>query len=303
MADNLPGLTAAEPAETEVLISSLRIDLSVRVDGVDQKHVAVLAEVVDTLPPVVVHRQSMCIVDGLHRLEAVARGGRQRVRVVFIDGDDVDALAQAVRLNTRHGLPLTRRDRRAVVERLLKARPLWSDRRIAALAGVSHRTVGAVRNRSSGQVAQSTIGRDERVRHRDVNTRRSQAAALAEERPQMSTRGIAKVTGLSPATVLDVRKRRGSGLTAVPTGARPQPSDPAECLDPLRSDPSLRYTSAGRTLLRVLFATSDLRDPETIAAAVPGHRKAQVAALARRSAERWLRLARAIEAVDGGAGS
>jgi hypothetical protein len=303
VACDLPGPAASEPAETEVPISALRIDLSVRVDGVDQRHVAVLAEVLDTLPPVVVHRQSMRIVDGLHRLEAIARTGRQHIRAVFIDGDDVDALAQAVRLNTWHGLPLSRRDRRAVVDRLLKARPHWSDRRIAALAGVSHRTVGAARSRSSGQVVQSTIGRDERVRHRDVSSRRAQAAALAQERPQLSAREIAKVTGLSPATILDVRKRRDGRPTSVPAAAAPQPPDLGASLQSLRSDPSLRYTAAGRILLRVLFATSDLRDPEAIAAAVPGHRKAHVAELARRSAERWLRLARAVEAVDGGAGS
>jgi Homeodomain-like domain len=163
-----------------VEIASLRTDLALRIDGTSSDHVAVLTEVGGELPPIVVHRPTMLVVDGVHRVLAAQARGECQIAVVYIDGDEVDALIEGLRANSRHGLPLSRRDRQAAVGRLLAVRPEWSDRRIAAAVGVSHRTVGAIRHRSSGQFAQPNVrvGLDGRVRPRDRAGTRARAAAL-----------------------------------------------------------------------------------------------------------------------------
>lgn len=63
---------------TRVLIAALREGLPLRADGVNADHVAMLAEVPETLPPIVVHRRTMQVVDGAHRLRAAQLRGRSR---------------------------------------------------------------------------------------------------------------------------------------------------------------------------------------------------------------------------------
>lgn len=301
------------PAHVTVMpVAVLRDQPSVRVNGVNEDHVLVLAELPGGLPPIVVHRTSLRVIDGMHRVRAARLRGDQHISAVLVDGDDAEALVLAVRLNTRHGLPLSRRDRRAAVERLLDARPEWSDRRIAAVVGVSHKTVGAVRRRSTGETAQTntSVGRDGRARPRDASVGRAHAAALLEQQPDASTREIARRVGLSPSTVLDVRRRRAAGLDAVRasrsagSAAPAGPAELARCLAALRGDPALRYSLAGRTLLRLLSAMGDVEAPDVVASAVPAHVRSLVAELARDSADRWMRVALRLDDLDRqGAGS
>lgn len=303
-----------------VAVCRLTGDVSVRVGGPDPEHVAVLAEVPEVLPPIVVHRVSMRVVDGVHRLRAARLHGDEFIDAVLVDGDDVDLLRMAVQMNSHHGLPLSRRDRRAVIARILQHRPDWSDRRIAAVAGVTHKTVGAVRRRSGGEFLHLNGDRDDlRARNRAEGRRR--AAALIAQQPEASLRVIARQVGLSPATVMDVRHRLENGLGPVagpderagskdgPGGAGPGQDgstrraapvvaaaveDPERTLDVLRRDPSVRYTIVGRRLLVLLQDTVDLR-PELLLRSLPVHSRTHVAALARAAAAAWSRFAAELE--------
>jgi hypothetical protein len=292
-----------------VRIEELRLDLCVRVDGPSSEHVAALAGLAAPLPPIVVQRESMRVVDGLHRLLAARAGGAEWVEVTWVDGGEVEGLLLAVRLNSARGMPLSRRDRAAAVEQLLRLRPQWSDRRIATALGVAHRTVGAVRRRSTGELARSnsTVGLDDRVRPRDAASGRRRAAQLIADQPDASLRAVGAVAGLSPATVLDVRRRLERGEDPVPVQLRSgdpgderqqvrrartaEAADPGRSLDLLRDDPSLRYTETGRVLLRLLIATIALERPERLVAGLPAHSRAAAATLARECARRWQRIA------------
>ena len=53
-----------------VRLSDLSVGYSPRQTKVDQDHVAMLAEVLDRLPPIVVDDRTMTVIDGVHRLEA-----------------------------------------------------------------------------------------------------------------------------------------------------------------------------------------------------------------------------------------
>jgi ParB-like chromosome segregation protein Spo0J len=296
-----------------VRIDDLRSDLSLRVDGPSHDHVAALAALVGPLPAIVVQRDSMRVVDGLHRLLAARARGAERVQVTWVDGDEVEGLLLAVRLNGVQGLPLSRRDRAAAVEQLLRRRPHWSDRRIAAELGVTHRTVGAVRRRSSGEIPRPNagVGQDGRVRPHDPAAGRRRAARLIAERPGASLRAIGAAAGVSPATVLDVRRRLERGMDPVrdrartgdadgrPAPARPTAADPAEvarCVDALRDDPSLRYSGTGRALLRLLVGTLGLERPEALVACLPTYSRSAAATLARLCADTWLRIAAELDA-------
>lgn len=297
----------ADPTDAvRTAIATLRTALPVRVLGIDESHVCVLAALPGDLPPIVVHRPSMRVIDGAHRVRAAQARGETTIRTVFVDGDDVDVLVLAVRLNARHGLPLTRRDREAAVLRLLTTRPEWSDRRIAGLAGVSHKTVGAVRRRATGEIAQShSVGADGRMRPRNPVERRKQAAALMTERPHASSREIARAVGLSPATVLDVRRRGADRSQPVESGVRTEPPgdivpdaprrDPAQDIEALRADPALRYSLVGRVLVRLLHGTLTLREPDELVLILPAHSHPALARLARDCGRRWLRIADELE--------
>jgi ParB-like chromosome segregation protein Spo0J len=128
-----------------VAIAALRPADSPRLGGEDLDHIRVLAESGDALPPILVHRPTMCVIDGMHRLRAARLRGESDIDVTYYDGDATEAFIEAVRANTTHGLPLTLADRRAAALRILMARPEMSDRSVARLTGLSPKTVGAAR--------------------------------------------------------------------------------------------------------------------------------------------------------------
>jgi hypothetical protein len=66
----------------------------------------------------------------------------------------------------------------------------------------------------------------------------------------------------------------------------------------LRSDPALRYSQAGRSLLRWLDARLVRADEVRVAAGVPAHRREVVATMARNCAALWERFAMELEKSD-----
>jgi ParB-like chromosome segregation protein Spo0J len=161
-------LQLTSSASTSVAISELLEGRSPRSRPVDESHVQALVEVVNHLPPIVVHRASHTVIDGRHRLEACRRAGRDRIQVVFFDGSDDDAFVLSVGLNVSHGLALTTRERRAAAKRILIAAPTRSDRWVAQVCGMSHTTVANVRrelclNEDVPAVA-ARVGSDGRLR-------------------------------------------------------------------------------------------------------------------------------------------
>ncbi len=92
------------------------------------------------------------------------------------------------------------------------------DRAIGRSAGLAAKTVAAIRKRSSDDAPQSNarVGRDGRVRPLDSTEGRQRAAEILTDRPETSLRDAARAAGISPATVLDVRKRLERGEAPVP---------------------------------------------------------------------------------------
>jgi hypothetical protein len=304
---------------TEIVpIGSLVSGDSPRLNGESIDHTRLLAASGAGLPPILVHRETMRVIDGMHRLHAARLRGDKTVEVRFFEGNQDEAFIEAVRANTTHGLPLTLADREAAASRILASHPQHSDRRIALVTGLAAATVAAIRQRtgSAGHPITARIGRDGRVR--PVNGARGRVAAglALAEHPGASLREISRIAGVSPTTVRDVRERIRRGEDPAESRlehdrsrqetetARPAPDSPRGMKRPavtkdraslmlnLRKDPSLRFTESGRALLRYLDAQAKgPKIPQDLLDALPPHSAYTLAALALVCADEWRDLA------------
>ena len=142
----------SEYPTTRVPVTDLVLSNWLRVKGEDIKHVRALAEVEDELPPIVVHRATMQVIDGMHRVRAAILSGVAYIEALLFEGAEDEAFLLAVRLNVTHGLPLSRADRVAAAVRIIHSSPQWSDRAIARAAGLSDKTVASIRRRTSAEI-------------------------------------------------------------------------------------------------------------------------------------------------------
>jgi ParB-like chromosome segregation protein Spo0J len=287
-------------------------------DGEDERHVRVLAQSEAALPAILVHRDTMRIIDGVHRWRAAVVRGQETIEVEFFDGDEGDGFIAAVRVNVGHGLPLTLADREAAAARILRLRPHGSDRWIAEVAGLAAGTVRAIRRRLDGgeSPVSARVGRDGRVRPIDPARGRLIASDAIRQHPSAPLREIARMAGVSPSTVQDVRERMSRGDDPVQlrqrtpqrasvsqrtdTAARPGATerhrsraqgmkrDPMSLLHGLSRDPSLRFTESGRSLLRFLFVRAiGPRGGEELVEGVPAHCVSLLAEVAQSCAREW----------------
>jgi Winged helix-turn-helix DNA-binding len=298
-----------------VAITEIRAGTSPRMSGVDPAHVAVLVQLAD-LPPVLVQRRGMRLIDGAHRLAAAAARGEITIGVRYVDCGDDEAFVLAVALNTGHGLPLTLKERRAAAARILAWRPDASDRWVGSVTGLAPRTVASVRSEQPGSGAAGDaepglrLGRDGRTRPVDASVARRRATELVMADPRMSVRELARASGLSVGTAWSVRKsvREGTAAPPTPRGPRQRPSgeprpaqqspaDTAALLGSLRRDPRLRYTDTGRSVLRWLCPPRVLEhhDWAGVIDLIPAYAAGPVIALARNCAESWTQFAAELE--------
>lgn len=317
---------AFAPVTELVSIDSLVLADSPRLSGEDAEHVRRLAEAQPNLPPILVHRETMRVIDGWHRIRAAAVCGRNEIEVRFVEGPESSLFILAVGANIRHGLPLSLAEREAAAARLIALYPVWSDRTIAGTTGLAPSTVATIRRQQQSGASSVRLGRDGRIRPLDATRGRRIAAEIISHRPTASLREIAKEAGISPATVRDVRLRmergddrvrsespatrdvaageqlagRGRAGAAVRRMPQRDPARPAwepeALLQGLRSDPSLRLTDTGRAFLRwFLPRVAGPSGFDDLADAVPPHSKYVVARLARNCADKWQKFADLME--------
>lgn len=294
-----PPLDFSDAPVVEIPVAALHGSFSPRRSGYDEEMVRTLAETDGVLPPILVQLHTNRIIDGVHRLLAARIRGEPSVRGRFHDCDDTTAFVLAVRLNVVHGLPLTLADRKAAAGRILQSHTHWSDRRIAATAGLSDKTVATIRRQSRlgsaflEHTGQARIGIDGRSRPLDAGAQRDRVNRLLTQSPRSSLREIAKAAGVSPETVR-VIKANGAGAVSAdsPGGQRSYTPDVRRCLEVLMADPALRSTDNGRALLRLLSALPLLAERgDALVDSVPEHDLALFGRLAAENAALWTSLA------------
>ncbi|AYG84932.1 Transcriptional regulator NovG [Streptomyces hundungensis] len=280
--------------------------------ALDQAHIRALAESEAEFPPILVHRATLRVIDGMHRVRAAELRGQHTIGAHWFEGDDRAAFLIAVESNTRHGLPLSSEERKEAASRILRTHPQWSDRSIAERIGWNATGVGALRKEIADPDARpdARVGRDGRVRPATTAEGRRVAAEVIRQNPSASLREIAKQAGISVGTARDVRHRLAQGRPAIPESRRTDRSvganDPATPVAPvpsptvdedttgrvtapdlarritlfdgLRKDPSLRLSESGRLVLHRLH--TQLRTTEEwrrLAPTIPLHGRSAVA--------------------------
>ncbi|MGP4087249.1 streptomycin biosynthesis protein [Streptomyces sp. KR55] len=313
----------------EIEIGSLSLAGSPRLAGESAEHIEALAAAEEPLPPITVHRPTMRVIDGFHRLKAAQLRGDRTIAARFFDRDETAAFVLAVKLNVTHGLPLTLADRKRAAERIIASRPQWSDRRVASVTGISPGTVGDIRRRAGREPepVSRRLGQDGRLRPVDGSAGRSIAGELFTQNPELSLRQVARAAGISPETARDVRNRLRNGEDPLPRQHRRRKNaepgqgavvhkdfralglarpagrgqaqavpDRAALVKRLKDDPALRFTDTGRNLLRLLALHTLSKDEwEAIINNVPPHCSNIIADLARQFAELWSEFAVRVE--------
>ncbi|WP_405166642.1 ParB/RepB/Spo0J family partition protein [Nocardia sp. NBC_01499] len=298
-------------------LEQVRVSGSPRTKGEDELHVQALAEAVGPLPPIVVHRQTMTIIDGVHRFRAAQRTSADAIDAVFFDGDMREAYVLAVCMNSAHGLPLSLADRKVAARRILCDFPEWSNRRVAEVVGLSDKTIGVVRRRVGAENPHLTgerVGRDGVVYPSEAGVASRLALEFLDANPGASARDVASATGASLSTAKKARRDMrvgdavgdrasgsavavGGGRAAAPwapTGKLPgeKLNDPGAMVRRLRADPSVRFSEHGRRLLRMLdVAPVESATWDSIANSLPIHCVPSVVELARRYSESWRQFA------------
>jgi hypothetical protein len=311
----------------KVPIQSILSGDSPRINGEDDEHIKTLAQMGTPLPPILVQRGTMRVIDGMHRLRAANLHGDETIQVRFFDGTDAEAFVAGVKANTEHGLPLTLEDREVAASRILALYPERSDRWVAGNTGLAPGTVSAIRRRFTGgdDLAKQRMGRDGRMRPLDGADGRRMAMETIAEHPDATLREIARMAGISPGTARDVRNRMARGENPVlqkqmpdsdpkgPTSKRRSDgrarrensqttasgrstADPGTLLLKLQRDPSLRLSQTGRELLRWLDNhAGEPNELVDLIEAIPPHCLYLIAELARRYADAWMEAARTLQ--------
>ncbi|MFC4125909.1 ParB/RepB/Spo0J family partition protein [Nocardia rhizosphaerae] len=277
-------------------VDLVKLAYSPRLRGLDNRHIKYLIDTDQALPPIIVNRRSMEVIDGAHRLMAARRRGTPTIMVQFFEGTDAEAFLFAVHANAEQGLPLTREDRQAATRRIVATHPEWSDRMIADMVGISTKTVASIRSCSTdtGTQLNKRLGKDGKMRPLDSTAARLRATEILKLNPNSSLREVARAVGLSPATVRDVKARlRHDQLGPVDQTGQSAEKEilPAATVDVLlnrlRKDPSLTSTDDGRALLRFFAGTIDQRSARRLIQTVPAHQISAAAELANACANIW----------------
>jgi ParB-like chromosome segregation protein Spo0J len=294
-----------EPASEVVslAVGDLVLSPSFREGGVCREHVERLVVAGGGWPPIVVSRHDRIVIDGAHRVAAARRLGLARIEAMLFDGDAEEAFVEFVRRNVTHGLLLTLAERKRAAQRVLRANPGWSDRRLAEVCGLSPKTIGRLRLDRTGCPTEDDarldatvrIGRDDRARPLARASVRARVVDALREQPTASLRAIAAVVGVSPETVRLVRMNLGRELEAAAAAeaelAGYEPND-----EVWRADEALASSDHGEDFLAWFERTALGASDVTRIDMVPLSRIYEIADEARRRSQMWLHFARALEA-------
>lgn len=283
---------------------------SPRRSGVDLAHARRIAASEDPLPPIMVNRGTMRVIDGMHRLNAAKIRGQEFIDVTFLEADEASAFVIAVRANIMHGLPLSLPDRKAAASRILGIYPQWSNRAVAHVSGLAPNTIAQLRSRLTEQNEQldTRVGIDGRKRPINGEERRCLAAQLIRDNPDASLRVIAHHAGISPETARTVRAQVSNengapsarhGPNAQATGHHVQlvsVRSSEQMLRALAADPAIRSKELGRMLLQALAASHFLDDSGAqLAETLPDYRLGDIILASQACMNTWRRFAQRLE--------
>jgi ParB-like chromosome segregation protein Spo0J len=211
-----PAVNGLSSEVVVIPISALSLGQSPRRTPQDLDHARMLAEVDQRLPPVIVHAETMTLIDGRHRVLAARLRGEASVEAQMFHGSEREAFLVGVQANTTHGKPLSLSERLLAAKQILLTSPEMSDRAIANVCGLSARAVATRRKAGPASRQGARVGADGRMRPLSARVAREQAAELMLAFPDDSNRKIGRSVGLSEATVRKVRRQMERSAPVAP---------------------------------------------------------------------------------------
>lgn len=164
----IPGVVLMEIVDLRLDDLILDPTLNLR-DRLDPETVERYQENWDRLPPVTVFEVDgrWILADGFHRHAAAVTLGRRVISAEIRKGSFSEALDYAAGANLRHGLPMSRAERRRAVEVKLRLHHALSDRQLSEDLGVGRELIAKVRRQlvDAGQIPDSAtrVGADGKV--------------------------------------------------------------------------------------------------------------------------------------------
>lgn len=188
---------AVEDDTVELRLEQIQVrdDLRVRekISSTLVKEYAAAIRSGEELPAVTVFQsgEDFWLTDGSHRYAAAEQAGKHIIKCVVRRGNYMEALAHAAGANRRHGLRMSRADKQRAIGLLLLCEEHRdeSDRVLADIAGVDHKTVAKRRSEmvTSGEIPQSEerTGRDGRkLRNPKARNRQGVPAKWVQQIPK-----------------------------------------------------------------------------------------------------------------------
>lgn len=273
-------------------LSALKDGYSPRAQRLDPEHVKLLVNCGSELPPILVDRSTMQVLDGHHRIQAAKLRGEETIRVRFFEGEPGDGFLAAIRANVQHGKPLSLSERKKAATEVLRRRPELSDRVVSNCCGLSPGTIRNLRDRSVG-MAESTVeneqlprrvGRDGRFRPASRGDARSKATSFFRAHPTASVREATTALSIAPATARAARKEYLA-------------SENSTAVDERGLAAGSTISSAGWSDAREWFERTDVHEDETMkyGDVVPRDEASAMAREARRRSTLWEEFAEQLE--------
>lgn len=291
-----------------VYVKDLAVADSPRLDGINEAHAQHLAKVFGSLPPILVHRPSLRVIDGMHRVRAAVILGLESVDAQFFGGSEDEAFIQSVTRNIADGLLLSLADRSAAVRRILAGFPAMSDLSIAVYTGLDVAVVSEVRRCVVAGLPELGVPAG-RLPGPEPAAGCEEAGAPvlgALGRPLGAVAGEAGLAALgTPRGVRPEQEQAPRAQPRVVPARTPAVREAQVCaarpamartsrdrLRTLSSNPSLRNSQSGRDFLRWLhghFVTDEAW--KELVETVPPHCTETVAEIAMKCSDAWRRFA------------
>ncbi len=132
----------------KVNIADLRLDNSIWPrNTLDEEAIERYRDCLQELPPIVVDKETMTVLDGRHRVEAYRREGLETISVRYEDCPPYLFLARAYALNAKHGLPVDNKVRDQIIVGLSQGKDGYdpmAEEEIAQKMGLSQQRVSQV---------------------------------------------------------------------------------------------------------------------------------------------------------------
>jgi len=131
-----------------VNISDLKLDNSIWPrSSLDEEAIERYRDCLEDLPPIVVDKETMTVLDGRHRVEAHRREGIETISVKYDGCPPYLFLARSYALNARHGLPVNNEVRDQIIVDLRQGKDGYDpmgEEEIAQTVGISQQRVSQV---------------------------------------------------------------------------------------------------------------------------------------------------------------